>query len=371
MKILTVDDAEKGFLDSMFVISHSKKTVSTYKTSINHLRRFLDSKYHINELELLEKITSKELDIYMVIRDFIVYLDKNGAKARAIQSYLSGLKGYLRYVGIRINTDDYKHLVKVPRRQRTREIAITKELIIKLLRNANSKLQTTVIVASASGLRIGELVQLRLSDIDFTETPTTLYIRGDSSKGKQSRETFLTAEATRTLQDYLKKNFGWEEKSTNSHLKDTYIFGRTSKEITKPKVEFSVESSAVSLQKSLVNHITNHPELNIKNENGHNAIHFHAFRKYFRTTVGNVCGRDYAEALMGHGFYMDTYYQLSEEKKRQMYLDAEPHLTISDFKEVEKNLKTLSMKFSELESKLNEFKQYAMTNSIAVPDSLK
>jgi hypothetical protein len=40
---------------------------------------------------------------------------------------------------------------------------------------------------------------------------------------------------------------------------------------------------------------------------------------------------------------MNTYYQLPDEKKKQMYLDAEPHLTLSYCK-VEKNLKVLSAK---------------------------
>ena len=69
---------------------------------------------------------------------------------------------------------------------------------------------------------------------------------------------------------------------------------------------------------------------------------------------------------MGHGFYMDTYYQLPEDKKRQMYLDAEPQLTISDFKQVEKNIKTLSMKYSELEEKFNELKQYSIAQLLGV-----
>jgi len=92
------------------------------------------------------------------------------------------------------------------------------------------------------------------------------------------------------------------------------------------------------------------------------------FRKFFRTTVGNVCGRDYAEALMGHGFYMDTYYQLPDEKKKQMYLDAEPDLTISDFEQVEKNFKVISAKNSQLEEKFNDLLQYLRTNSIEVPN---
>jgi len=49
-----------------------------------------------------------------------------------------------------------------------------------------------------------------------------------------------------------------------------------------------------------------------------------------------------------------------------MYLDAEPQLTISDFKQVEKNIKTLSMKYSELEEKFNELKQYSIAQLLGV-----
>ena len=71
---------------------------------------------------------------------------------------------------------------------------------------------------------------------------------------------------------------------------------------------------------------------------------------------------------MGHGFYMDTYYQLPDEKKREMYLEAESHLTISDFKAVEKNIKALSAKNSQLEEKFNDLLQYLKTKSIEVPN---
>ena len=78
-----------------------------------------------------------------------------------------------------------------------------------------------------------------------------------------------------------------------------------------------------------------------------------------------------AEALMGHGFYMDTYYQLPEDKKKQMYLNAESDLTISDFKQVEKNFKVISAKNSQLEEKFNDLLQYLRTNSIEVPNFQK
>jgi len=332
---------------------------------------FLKEDFDINELELQSKINSEELNVYKVIGQFIIYLDKRGLKPKGIRSYLSGVKGYLRFLDIRINSDDFRMLVKIPKVIKTQELPITKKILLQILRNANPKLQTAVVVASASGLRLGELVQLKLSDVDFTSKPTKILVRAHTSKSKMSRQTFLTDEATKSLQDYLKKYFGWHENSLNLDLSGTYIFGRTSLKKSGEIPRFDVNSAKQSLQVSLKNHIKNIPELIVKNENGRNAIHFHAFRKYFRTTVGNVCGRDYAEALMGHGFYMDTYYQLSNEDRCQKYLSAEPYLTISDFEKVEQQYSDLSEKYEQMEKSMDELKKYLSSNSISVPESLR
>jgi hypothetical protein len=70
--------------------------------------------------------------------------------------------------------------------------------------------------------------------------------------------------------------------------------------------------------------------------------------------VGNVCGRNFAEAIIGHDFYMDTYYNLSTEDRRKLYLKAEPYLTISDTTVVEKNIKDLEKNLLRL-NKIQEF----------------
>jgi len=367
----TTKQTQKQFLDSMYIISHSDKTIQTYKTALNHFKKFLESQYNCDELKIVEQIKSEEIDVYNVITDFIIYLDQKQIRPRGIHSYLSGLKGFLRHSGIKINSDDFKHLVKIPKVIRTHEIPVTKEMILRVLHNSSPKLQTSILVCASSGLRIGELVQLKLSDIDFECNPTKLSIRAAIAKGSMSRETFLTSEATCALQDYLKRYFGWKENEPNLHLQDTMIFWRISAVKAGYIPKFTVESAKQILQNSLRNQIEKIFELNVRNENGLRAVHFHAFRKFFRTTVGNVCGRDYAEALMGHGFYMDTYYQLPEDKKKQMYLDAEPQLTISDFKAVEKNIETLSAKNTQLEEKFNDLLQYLRTYSIEVPNLTK
>ena len=254
---------------------------------------------------------------------------------------------------------------------KTQETSLTKKHILQILSNAGPKLKTAILIASSGGLSTGELAQLRLFDIDFTSTPTKILVRISTSKSKIPRQTFITEEATLALKDYLKKFFGWHQNSLNLDLSGIYVFGRTSKVKNGEIPRFDLASAKQSLQVSLRNHIEDIPELAVKNENGRNAIHFHGFRKYFRTTVGNVCGRDYAEALMGHGFYMDTYYQLSEEGKHQKYLSAEPYLTISDFQKVEQQYTDLSEKYEGLEKSMTELKRYLITNSISVPESLR
>lgn len=247
---------------------------------------------------------------------------------------------------------------------------INKKQIFKILCNADFKLKAAILISSSGGLSAGELAQLRLFDIDFTSTPTKILVRA-TSKSKMARQTFITEEATKSLQDYLKKYFGWHENSLNLDLSGTYIFARISVRKNGERTRFNLASAKQSLQTSLKNHIKNIPELTLKNENGQNSIHFHGFRKYFRTTIGNVCGRDYAEALMGHEYYMDTYYQLSEEDKHQKYMSAEPYLTISDFQKVEQQYADLSQKYDELEKSMGELKQYLSTNSFSVPASLR
>lgn len=365
---LTSQQVTEEFLDSVYLISHSEKTRITYQTALNHFKKFSQSYYNLDEVQVVSQIKSEELDLYQVIRNFVIYLDKKNIKAQGLRTYLSGIKGYLRHWGIRINSDDYKQMIKVPKVVRTREIALTKEMILRIMRNSSSKLQTVILISCSSGLRIGEIVQLKLSDIDFDSIPVKINVRAEIAKGGSSRETFITTETVKALKDYLKKNFSWQEDHPTWNLQEIVVFGRLSQNNINSMAKNPAQSAKQMLQAAIRREIEKIPELSLRNENGRRAIHFHAFRKYFRTILGNVCGRDYAEALMGHGFYMDTYYQLPEDKKRQMYLDAEPHLTLSDFEAVEKNIKSLTAKNSQLEEKFNDLITYLRTNSIQVPN---
>jgi len=361
---VSIENVEKSYLSSMFVISHSSQTVRSYKTAINRLRSFLQERHQIDEVDLLDHVSNNSIDIYNLIKEFVVYLDQSGLSPRTIKLSVTVVKSYLRHFGIKIDSDDLKMVVKVPKVVKRREIPLTKEVILRLLRGAKPKLQLAILMCVSTGMRVGELTQLKISDIDFEFNPTKIYIRADTTKTRQSREAFLTTEATNAIKDYLMRFHKWTENTKDPKVLEKHFFGSRFRNTGK----FVPESAVQMLQVEIKELVRSIPDLNVKNENGRAAIHFHAFRKYFRTTVGNAVGRDFAEALMGHGFYMDTYYNLPEDKKREMYLDAEPYLTISDLQTVEKNFKNLSEKHTHLENEFADLKMYLKANSILLPE---
>ncbi len=357
-------------------MSHSYSSVKSYKLAIINknkcgFRDYLQEQYQINELEFVEQTKQEKFDVYAVLRDFVIFLDKLNYKSQTIKSRLAAIKGYLRYLGLKIYTEDCKQIIKIPKAIKEREIPLTRDLILRVLRNVPPRLQTVILVLVSSGIRIGELVQLKLSDIDLTTIPTKIQLRAQITKTKQARETFISSEATTALKDYLSMTFAWSEHKDNSHLNDVIIFGRGTIGNSKQKgsiVQPEHLAASESLMRQLRLHLKKVPDLDRISPNGCKIVHYHAFRKFFRTIVGNASGRDFAEALIGHQFYMNTYYQLTDEKKREMYLEVESLLTISDFETVEKNIKKISEKNSQLEEKFNGLLQYFRTNKIEIPN---
>ena len=363
----TPEQALQDYLDSIYIQSHSQASVASYRTAIkgekNGFRKFLKENYNCNEIQLTQRIEKEELDVYKVLNDYVIFLDKKGAKPKTIRLWFTVVKGYFTHLQVEVFSEKCKQRVKLPKVRRVKKEALTKEILIKLLRNLDAKLETAVLVATSSGMRIGEIACLTLNDIEFNQDPVKINIRAETSKSREDRETFLTNEASEALKDYLRRYFGWKEDSTNSHLQDLRIFGRTSKikmgnvKGRLPKLEEQL-TNAILLQLTLHRRIAKVPELNRLARNGRKVIHFHAFREYFYTTVSNVSGSNFAHALMGHHEYLDTYYALSEKQKINLYQKAIPYLTISDYSKIERDLEKIQNDQSDILEKYAQFERY-------------
>lgn len=355
------DQALQEFLDSSYAVSHSSATVNAYRSGVisktNGFREFLKNRYDCDEIQLCVKIQNEEIDVYQVLKNYVIFLDKAGLKPNSIKQIFHAVKGYLIHLGVEVYAEKCKQQVKLPKIRRIRKESLTRDILTRVLSVVSFKLRVVFLVGLASGMRIGEIGGLRLSDVDFSCTPTRIIIRAELTKTREERETFLTSEATVALKDYLNRYFDWNEDKQN--LNDVIIFGRTSIGKYIRKNDRNEQRASVDLLQNILHmQLKKNPELNKIGKNGRRTIHFHALREYFYTTVSNVSGSNFAHALMGHHEYLDTYYTLPEKDKAKLYKKAEPYLTISDFSKIEDELEKTQEKQKEIEETYVKLKQF-------------
>ena len=376
MQIQSTHDKIKNFVQKKFRVSRSYSTRDGYESAINRFIEFVRIQYNLDMEQLLRMIKeTKEIDPISVLDDYYTYLSnykkstaKTGYAGATIKYYINVTKEFLNYEGCKIYNEDVKQRFKLPRKTLVYEKGLTKETINRLIRLANPKLATTILIACSSGMRISEIVQLRLSDIDFTKNPTTITIRKETAKTRQTRVTCITSETTVALKDYLRQYLAWhenynedrhillstfeerikrlEEKLQQNNYNVELYRGQDKKRLALLEKQLetlgedelyarSVKTTKHSLENQLRNIVNSIPELDTKNDNGRNSIHFHAFRAWFKTQVTDAHQSDFAESLMGHTSLKLVYYRQNENARKETYLKIEPFLTIADTTKIE------------------------------------
>jgi hypothetical protein len=179
--------------------------------------------------------------------------------------------------------------------------------------------RTLTIVLSSSGMRIGEALKLKISDLDLETVPTTIRLRREYTKTKKKRIVFISTEATQVLEEWLNYHPKFLEykklKTTHSVVEgDVRVF------------PFSAENYrstwTLALQKADL--------LDVDKVTGRQTLHPPNLRKFFRTH-GKWENPDVAEALMGHTSGLKAIYARFDQAVdilREGYLKAETNLSI-------------------------------------------
>ena len=355
-----VEDKISRFLEKKFRISHSFATKRIYNSALKRFLEFIRVHYNMELLQLLRLVTeTKQLDPLDVLDEYYTFLSKyqtktnrTGYSNEATNQYVRLAKDFLNNEGCRIYNEDLKLKFRLPKRVRPYEKGLTKDVINRAIRFANRKLATVILMACSSGMRIGEIVQLRFSDVDFTKKPSTILIRAETAKTRETRITHISTEATKALKDYLAKS----PKKENEYVfllqhEDRIKWAeqrQDKKVVTKLKDQLkslppderyakSVSATIHNLDMQLARCVKDIPELDAKNQNGKNWIHFHAFRAWFKTQVTDAHQSDFAEALMGHKSLKLVYYRQNDKARSRTYLDIEHALTIADTEKIDEN----------------------------------
>ena len=275
---------------------------------------FVELSYEMSLDDLIEQLMKKPKVAYNVLRKYKKYelnhenINKDGNKV-TIQNTLSTISlrfHYIRKHFLRhgINVDDkaeIKDIIgKIPK---YRKEPVTHANLEMMCNNASHKIKSLILIQSSSGMRVSEMLHLKVKDVTKLER-YQIKIRADNSKTKTERITFVSKEAEPYLEYFLKNK-----------SPDDLIF------------DYSKSAFTHALQLLLI-------KCGLDKKYDHcntNLITSHSFRAFFITNLGKLEGF-FGHSLSGHDHYMSQYDRYSNEELLEKYMEGEQYLQIFDRK---------------------------------------
>ena len=273
------------FLDYLkFERGFSDYTVKSYETD---LREFYD-------------FTGDEVNIETV-RKYLRKLYEDKYSNRSISRKVSSLKSYFKYLESEgIIKDNFMRLISNPKIEKTLPNYLNYDDLEKLLnypdRSNKYGLRDAFILEMlySSGVRVSELANMKLADINFTERKILIF-----GKGSKERYVYYGSKCADLLDKYLKID----------HRDSPYLLiGKRSEKLNEREIRAIVTETAKKAGLSV--HVTPH-----------------TLRHTYATHLLNE-GADLKSVgdLLGHESLSTTqiYTHVSNERLRQVYLSAHP-----------------------------------------------
>ena len=201
--------------------------------------------------------------------------------------------------------------VSDPRGRRTKrskktEKIPTKDALASIIKACSLKTRAAVLLLATSGMRVGELVRLTLSDLDLSQYPPTVKVR-DAIHPRKWRVSFITGEAKHAVQSYLDQRTDRGERLSA----DSPVFAYESGSSMTPQAMVSLirrafESAGIRGQKM--------------------RLESQVLRRWFkRQLIGAGTPKKIVDFLVGHSHRSRP----PEEEVKRWYARAIPLLTLS------------------------------------------
>ena len=190
------DHIIRSFLDSLYIEKGlSKNTVSSYKNDISSFLSWLNKK-QIN----YQQVSGKN------INEFISNLFNSGLKSSSINRKISSIKHFYLFLSkkkiIKYSPADE---IETPKQEKYLPISMSEDEVEKLLSSPNSNRiierrdKAMIEILYATGMRISELVNLKLTDVDFNRSVLKVF-----GKGSKERLVPYGEKAAEALDIYLR-----------------------------------------------------------------------------------------------------------------------------------------------------------------------
>ena len=189
------DHLLRSFLDSLYIEKGlSKNTVSSYKNDISSFSSWCDKE----QLDRL-KITDLNLNKY------ISNLFSIGLKSSSINRKISSIKHfYLFLLKKKVIKNSPADEITTPKQEKYLPTSMSEDEVESLLRSPKSSIKierrdkAMIEILYATGMRISELVNLKLTDIDFNRSVLKVF-----GKGSKERLVPYGEKAAEALRIYL------------------------------------------------------------------------------------------------------------------------------------------------------------------------
>ena len=273
---------------------YSENTIESYKRDLN---KFLE----YNKNTSIDNISNEDL------KKYIKYLNDNGLNEKSIARNISSLKSFYKFLVISkyisSNTSDSLYLPKI---KKSLPSTLTEEEVMSLLDidltdNFSYRNKSMLELLYATGLRVSELINLKLQDIDFSQDIIRTF-------GKGSKERIIPIGDY--AKEYLEKYIYEYRSSMLKKDNNEYIFlNNHGKQMTRQGFFKIIKKIAKEkgINKELSPHTLRHSF----------ASHLLKYGADLRTI----------QELLGHSDISTTqiYTHITNEELKQNYNDFHPH----------------------------------------------
>jgi len=253
----------------------------------------------------------------------------------AIRNYVSRVRKFLKMCGgIRIDDGDYGDYLTFPADDNDEEPEPLRKAELRLIIDSATtpKRKAMYMFMKDTRARILETMRVKKKYIDLNTNPVTVTLPKSIVKGKKmKRVLYLTRETTPGIRQLLKD------------LDDEDLVFATN----------SNDMLARDNEEHVWNRLMRNLKFNEKYENGFLKKNLHSIGAFCITQIKEATkDADYAHGYGGHTQYLHQYIRLTDERKIELFRQAEPYLSIYD----NTVLVDESQELKEIKEKLEKYK---------------
>ena len=314
MSIITKKKTSETYLTSLQTVPVNTRNNCTIV--VGHFTKFVKNTQNLTpdqlcgELLIMKKQDEEEYinTLYTILQDFIDIMHKT-LSGNTIKCYFANLRGYLYHLGVRTDQQDVKMMIKFPKILFEEKYPLSVEELRMIVDyfSRYPKKQACLLAQSSSGMRIGEVLQIKKSDLIFSDR-LQVYVTALDSKTSRGRTVFLSKETQEILETYIDDLDDDDRVFLSGNPKDQ-------------KIAVSNMSRTLSLCLDKIG-------LGMKYDNDRYKINTHSLRSFFFTQAVRKHGENYAHRMTGHSGYLIQYDRMNQEEKLKMYLELEPNLAV-------------------------------------------